>query len=175
MKTLHMLALIAGVTSACDILPRPGDTHGDQKAGRWDWRGRLRVETDDRYTLVRLKIDTTGVTERHDILSARFEFDPSVGTGDEYALSLALEIGDAQGLTTNHPYRLGADIPAYATVTCFCRPLRPDSVRGRYTMSTRGLRQLSGRIDATLYFTAWDDAKVHATYRLQQRIYGVRP
>jgi hypothetical protein len=42
-------------------------------------------------------------------------------------------------------------------------------------MSTRGLRQLSGRIDATLYFTAWDDAKVHATYRLQQRIYGVRP
>ena len=40
--------------------------------GRWDWRGRLRVETDDRYTVVRLKVDTNGVTERHDVLSARF-------------------------------------------------------------------------------------------------------
>jgi hypothetical protein len=146
-------------------------------AGRWDWQGRLSVETDTRYTVVRLKVDTTGVTERHDVVSARFEFDPGEGTGDEYALSVALEIGDARKLGANHPYRLGggADIPTYATVTCFCRPLRPDSVRGTYTMSTRGVRQLAGRIDATLYFTAWDDAGVHATYRLRQQIHGVRP
>ena len=133
------------------------------------------METDDRYTLVRLKVDTTGVADRHDILSARFEFDPSDGTGDEYALNVALEIGDARRLSANHPYRLGSDIPAYGTVTCFCRPLRPDSVRGTYTIATRGIRQLAGRIDATLYFTAWDDAAVHATYRLKQRIHGVRP
>ena len=161
--------------AACDILPRAGDTQGDQVAGRWDWNGRLRVETDSRYTLVRLKVDTTGVTDRHDILSARFEFDPEAGAGDEYSLSVALEIGDARRLGANHPYRLGADIPAYAVVACFCRPLRPDSVRGTYTMSTRGLRQLAGRIDATLYFTAWDDPKVHGTYRLRQSIQGVRP
>ena len=175
MTALPTLAIIAGVISACDILPRAGDTQGDQKAGRWDWHGRLTVETDERYTLVRLKVDTTGVTERHDILSARFEFDPGEGTGDEYALSIALDIGDVRRLAADHPYRLGSDIPAYATVICFCRPLRPDSVRGTYTMSTRGLRQLAGRIAATLYFTAWDNPGVHATYRLQQRIHGVRP
>lgn len=144
-------------------------------AGRWDWQGRLKVETDDRYTVVRLKVDTTGVTERHDILSARFEFDPGEGSGDEYSLSIALELGDARRLSANHPYPLGSEIAAHATVACLCRPLRPDSVRGTYTMTTKGLRQLSGRIDATLYFTAWDDAKVHAEYRLQQRVYGVRP
>jgi hypothetical protein len=171
-----MLLAVTGA-AGCDILPRAGDTQGDQRAGRWDWHGRLSVETDDRYTLVRLKVDTTGVTERHDILSARFEFDPGEGSGggDEYALSVALEIGDARGLRANHPYQLGAEIPAYATVTCLCRPLRPDSVRGTYTMSTRGVRQLAGRIDATLYFTAWDNPDVHATYRLQQRIHGIRP
>jgi hypothetical protein len=160
---------------ACDLLPRPGDTHGDQHSGRWDWRGRLTVETDHRYTLVRLKVDTTGVTERHDILTARFDFDPSEGAGDEYALNIALEIGDAGRLSAGHAYRLGKDIPAYATVTCLCRPLRPDSVRGTYTMATRGMRQLAGRIDATLFFTAWDDSRVHATYQLKQRIHGVRP
>jgi hypothetical protein len=48
-------------------------------------------------------------------------------------------------------------------------------VRGTYTMATRGVRQLAGRIDATLYFTAWNDPHAHATYRLQQRIHGVRP
>jgi len=149
--------------------------------GRWDWRGRLRVETDDRYTVVRLKVDTNGVTERHDmaerhdVLSARFEFDPSDAIGDEYDLNIGLEVGDARRLSAGHSYRLGTEIPAYATVTCLCRPLRPDSVRGTYTMSTRGVRQLSGRIEATLYFTAWDDRTVHATYRLQQRIFGVRP
>jgi hypothetical protein len=175
MKMLYTLALIAGVTSACDILPRAGDTEGQQMTGRWDWRGRLRVETDDRYTVVRLKVDTNGVTERHDILTARFEFDPSDAMGDEYALNVGLEVGDAERLSAGHAYRLGTEIPAYATVTCLCRPLRPDSVRGTYTMSTRGLRQLSGRIEATFYFTAWDDRAVHATYRLQQRIFGVRP
>jgi len=143
--------------------------------GRWDWRGRLRVETDDRYTVVRIKVDTIGVTDRHDILSARFEFDPSDAMGDEYDLNIGLEISDARRLSAGRAYQLGTEIPAYATVTCFCRPLRPDSVRGTYTMSTRGMRQLSGRIEATLYFTAWDDRTIHATYRLQQRFFGVRP
>jgi hypothetical protein len=177
MTALHTLALIAGVTSACDVLPRSGDTHGEQLAGRWDQRGRLLVERDARYTVVRLRVDTTGVTGRHDVVLARFDFDPSEGTGDEYALTIGLELGDARRLAANHPYRLGggADIPTYGTVTCLCRPLRPDSVRGSYEMQTRGARQVAGRIDATLYFTAWDDSSVHATYRLRQRIHGIRP
>jgi len=132
------------------------------------------VQTDPRYTVVHLRVDTN-VTDRHDVLLARFDFDPSEGTGDEYSLAIALDIGDARRLSANRPYPLGDSIPAYATVTYLGRPLRPDSVRGAYSVQTRGLRQLAGRIAATLYFTAWDDSTQHATYRLQQRIHGVRP
>lgn len=155
--------------AACDVLPRPSDTHGEQLAGRWDQRGRLIVETDNRYTLVRLRVDTTGVTARHDIVLARFDF------GDQYALTIGLELGDATRLAQGRAYQLGAEIPASATVVCLCRPLRPDSVRGTYTLGTRGSRQIAGRIDATLFFTAWDDSAVHTTYALRQQIHGVRP
>lgn len=161
--------LISLLIAACDILPRAGDTQGEQLAGRWEQRGRLLVQTDDRYTIVRLSVDTTGVTARHDVVLARFDF------GDQYALTIALELGDATRLSQGRAYRLGAEIPATATVACMCRPLRPDSVRGTYEMTTRGSRQISGRIDATLYFTAWDDPAVHTTYGLHQRIHGVRP
>jgi hypothetical protein len=169
MSALYSFALIAGVTSACDILPRPGDTRGEQLAGRWEQRGRLVVQTDDRYTIVRLRVDTTGVAARHDVVLARFDFE------DQYALTIGLELGDATQLAQNRRYRLGTEIPAVASVACMCRPLRPDSVRGTYVMNTRGSRQIAGRIDATLYFTAWDDSTVHATYGLHQRIHGIRP
>jgi hypothetical protein len=159
---------------ACDILPRPGDTEGVQGAGRWEQHGRIIVEPDPRYTVVHLRVDTN-LTERHDVILARFDFDPSDALGDEYALTIALDLGDARQLSAGRRYRLGDSIPAWATVTCLCRPMRPDSVRGTYMMQTRGTRQLAGRIDATLYFTAWDDPTRHATYRLRQRIHGVRP
>ena len=142
--------------------------------GRWDQHGKVVVQTDPRYTLIHLRVDTN-VAERHDVLLARFDFDPSEGAGDEYALTIALDIGDARRLSANRPYPLADSIPAYATVACLCRPLRPDSVRGTYVVQTRGLRQLAGRIDASLYFTAWDDSATHAVYRLRQRIHGVRP
>lgn len=173
-----LACLLIGAVAACEILPRAGDTEGDQEAGRWDWYGRLRVDTDERYTLVRLAVDTAPhppPADRSDVVLARFEFDPSEASGDEYALTIGLEIGDARRRDARHPYALGSDIPAVATVTCLCRPLRPDSVRGTYTIETRGIRQLAGRIDATLYFTAWHDSAVHATYALRQRIHGVRP
>ena len=132
------------------------------------------VDTDPRYTIVRLRVDT-GAAERHDVLLARYDFDPSDGAGDEYALTIALELGDVRTLSANRPYAIGDSIKAYATVSYLGRPLKPDSVRGTYTMQTRGSRQLAGRIDATLYFTAWDNPTKHATYRLRQRIHGVRP
>lgn len=160
--------------SGCEILPRRGDTQGVQEAGQWQQHGRVVVQPDPRYTLIHLRVDTN-VVERHDVVLARFDFDPSEALGDEYALAIALDIGDARRLSANRAYSLGDAIPAYATVSCLCRPLKPDSVRGTYTMHTRGGRQLAGRIDATLYFTTWDDPKTHATYRLRQRIHGVRP
>ena len=166
--------ILSGLT-ACDILPRPGDTQGLQRAGEWDQHGRVLVDTDPRYTLVRVRVDTTDVVERHDVLLARFDFDPSDAVGDEYSLLIALDLGDVRRRSANHPYPLGDSIPAFATVTCLCRPLRPDSVRGTYTIQTRGQRQLAGRIDATLYFTTWDSSRTHSTYRLRQRIHGVRP
>ena len=165
-----MICAIAG----CDILPRPGDTQGEQHAGEWDQHGKIVVQTDPRFTVVRISVDTN-VAERHDVVRARFDFDPSDALGDEYSLTVALDLGDARKLSAYHPYPLGDSIPAWGTVTCLCRPLRPDSVRGTYMMQTRGGRQIAGRIDATLYFTAWDDATRHATYRLRQRIHGVRP
>lgn len=174
-RAVSQCVLTIGLLTGCDILPRSGDTQGDQRAGRWDQHARLRVETDPRYTIVHLRVDTTGARERHDVLLARFEFDPAGGAGDEYALTLGLDLGDARELDANRPYPLGDAIQAYGTVTCLCRPLRPDSVRGTYTMQTRGLRQIVGRIDATLYFHAWGDPAVRTTYRLRQRIHGVRP
>ena len=170
-----VLTLAVGLgASACDILPHPGDTQGVQQAGRWEQHGRIIVRPDPRYTLVRLEVDTN-VVGRHDVVLARFDFNPSEAEGDEYSLTIAVDLGDARRLAANHPYSLGDSIPAFATVTCLCRPLRPDSVRGSYEVQTRGSRQLAGRIDATLYFTAWDNPRIHATYRLRQRIHGVRP
>ena len=158
----------------CEILPRPGDTRGVQQAGRWEQHGRIVVDTDPRFTVVYLRVDTN-VTGRHDVLLARYDFNPNAALGDGYSLIVALDLGDARGLSAGHRYPLGDSIPAWGTVTCLCRPMRPDSVRGTYVMQTRGTRQIAGRIDATLYFTAWDDSTKHAAYRLRQRIHGVRP
>ena len=158
----------------CEILPRPGDTPGVQQAGRWEQHGRIVVDTDPRFTVVYLRVDTN-VTGRHDVLLARYDFNPNDALGDGYSLIVALDLGDARQLSAGHRNSLGDSIPAWGTVTCLCRPMRPDSVRGTYVMQTRGTRQIAGRIDATLYFTAWDDSTKHATYRLRQRIHGVRP
>ena len=42
----------------CEILPRPGDTQGVQGAGRWDQHARVVVDTDPRYTVIHLRVDT---------------------------------------------------------------------------------------------------------------------
>lgn len=162
---------------ACEPLQRPGDTVGEQRAARWEWHGRIVADTDPVLTLVRLRIDTTGDRSRHDLWLARFDFDPSAGTGDEYALTLGLDLGVARELPLNEPLALGpppAKIPAHATIAHLGTPLRPDSVRGTLMLGQRGLRQLTGRIDATLHFTAWDDSTKHASYALRQKIYGVK-
>ena len=80
-------------------------------------------------------------------------------------------------LTPGTPYTLGpppARVPAHATVACLCPPLKPDSVRGTLLLATRGLRHLAGRVDATLYFTEWNDTSRHVTYSLHQRIDAIK-
>lgn len=163
--------------AACELLPQKGDTQGEQRAARWEWSGRLVVDTDPALTIVRLRIDTAGIVARHDVILARFDFDPAYGEGDEYALTVGLDLGRAKELALNTPQPLGlppAAVPAYATVTCLCRPLRPDSVRGTFTILQRGLRQITGRIDARFHFTAWDDSTYQVVYPLRQKFFGVK-
>jgi hypothetical protein len=160
----------------CDILPQKGDTEGEQQQAQWLIAARLVVDTDPRFTLVRLHaVPLDSARGGHHVLLARFEFNPSPAEGDEYALGLALDLGDIRARQRGAVYALGPrGIPAYGTVTCLCRPLKPDSVRGTFTISQRGIGQIIGRVDATLFFTAWDDPTRHATYRLRQRIDGMR-
>lgn len=157
--------------AACDATTRPDDTLGIQSSARWEWHGRIVAERDAKLTIARLSVDTT--RGGGDVALARYDFNPGVGVGDEYSITLALDLGHAHDLRPNVPYALGpppARIPAYATVTCFCRPLTPDSVRGTFLLATRGLRHIAGRVDATLYFTQWNDPARRATYSLRQRI-----
>jgi len=169
--------LAALLASGCELLPREGDTEGVQLAARWEWSGRLVADTDPVLTIVRLRIDTTGSRERHDVILTRFDFDPAYGDGDEYSLTFALDLGRAWDLPTGEPLPLGGGpgaLPAFATVTCLCQPLRPDSVRGTFTIEQRGLRQIAARIDARLHFTAWNDSSRHAEYQLRQKFFGVK-
>jgi hypothetical protein len=162
----------------CDILPRKGDTLGDQQQAQWLIAARIVVDTDPDLTLVRLRAEPLDSAQGgHHVLLARFEFNPSQGSGDEYALNIALDFGSIRTRKVGTVYPLGpapAGIPAYGTVTCLCRPLKPDSMAGNFTMLHRGIGQFYGRIDATLFFTAWDDSSRHVSYRLRQRIDGSR-
>ena len=160
--------LLLGV-AGCDPTSRPGDSLGRQSLARWEWHGRLVVQPDSHVTLVRMTIDTThGGT---DVGLAHYDFTPADGA--EYEIALGLDLRQLRQLRQDVPYALGsltATIPAYATVTCFCRPLKPDSVRGTFVLATRGLRQIAGRVDATLYFTEWTGPARPVTYALHQRI-----
>jgi hypothetical protein len=161
----------------CDFLPQRGDTFGEQSQALWLTSARLVVDTDPGVTLVRLRADTVDSARGRHILLVRYDFNPSPALGDEYSLALGLDLGDVHRLRPRIAYALGpppAAIPAVGTVTCLCRPLRPDSVRGTFTMSSRGIAQIVARIDATLFFTAWDDSSVHTTYRLRQRLDALR-
>jgi hypothetical protein len=164
------------VVGGCELLPRPGDTQGEQNQTLWTSAGRLVTESDPRLTIVRLRVDTDEVRARHDVLLTKFEFG-NPADASNYELSLGLDFGDTRRLSLGKPYAVGgphAEIPAAGTVACLCHPLRPDSVRGTYELERLGIAQITGHVDVTLFFTAWDDPRVHETYRLKQRIEGVK-
>ena len=168
------LLVLASLAAGCELLPRPGDTQGEQHQALWTSSGRLVVDTDPRLTIERLRVDT-GLAGRHDVLLTKFEF--GAGGDAAYELALGLDFGDTRNLTTGRAYAVGgpkAQIRAAGTVACLCRPWRPDSVRGTYELERLGIAQITGHVDVTLYFTAWDDSSVHTTYRLKQRIEGVK-
>lgn len=168
------LALLFAL-SGCDVLPRPGDTAGLQSDARWVHHARLVTVRDSDVTLIRLRLDTA-VHGGGDVLLTRFDFNPGPDYGDEYAITLGVPL-DSGAVRSGVTIALGPRppaVPAVGTVACMCSPLRPDSVVGTLTIAHRGLAQITGRIDATLYFTAWGDATKHSTYRLRQVIYGVK-
>ena len=167
------------MSSGCGFFPEKGDTEGDQQQAQWLTSARLVVDTDPTLTLIRLKSAPLDSTHGgHHIILARFDFNPDHAIlGDEYSLHVALDLGDIHRITRGTAYPLGPSpggIPAYGTVSCLCSPLRPDSVRGTYGIVQRGNYSIIGRIDATLFFTEWNDSTKHATYRLRQRIDAVR-
>jgi len=177
-STISFSGILLLTFSGCGFLPEKGDTEGDQQQAQWLTSARLVVDTDPTLTLVRLKSEPLDSTHGgHHLLLARYDFNPDPTIlGDEYSLHIALDLGDIRTVERGRAYPLGPPgrIPAYATVSCLCSPLRPDSVRGTFTIVQRGLAQIIGRVDATLFFTEWSDSTKHATYRLRQRIDGLR-
>jgi hypothetical protein len=148
-----------------------------QTLGRWEWHGRLEAQPDSHLTLVRLGIDTTPVPGAGDVVLARYEFNPTDAAGDEYALTVGLDLGKAHDLPIGQSLPLGPPpgrIPTFATIACLCRPLKLDSARGGLRLATRGMRQLAGRLDATFYFTEWNDSTRHARYAVRQRLDAIK-
>src|SRR5947207_1011172 len=99
------LTTLALLCLACDGVSRPDDTLGLQSAARWEWHGRLVVEGDSALTLVRMGIDTTH--GGGDVGLARYDFNPAVGEGDEYSLTLGLDLANVRDLRQNVPYAPG--------------------------------------------------------------------
>ena len=176
---LSICLFLSSFCLGCGFFPEKGDTDGDQQQAQWQTSGRLVVDTDPTLTLVRLKtVSMDSLHGGHSVVLTRFDFNPDhTILGDEYSLQVALDLGDIRTTERGTLYPLGpppARIPAYATVSCLCSPLRPDSVRGTFGIVQRGNFQIIGRIDATLFFTEWNDSTKHAMYRLRQRLDAIR-
>ena len=166
------MSVTLATLAACTGASRRGDTTGVQSYGRWEWHARLVHTEDSSLTLERLRVDTTAAGS--DVALVRYEFHPVAGLGAASAITLGMALGRVRALRPGVAYALGTVIPAYATVTCLCPPLRSDSVRGTFLLVTRGMRQLTGRVDATVYLSEWNAPSRHVTYALHQRFDAVK-
>lgn len=173
--TVSLVAVLS-----CGFFPEKGDTEGDQQQAQWLTSARLVVDTDPTVTIIRLRgVPLDSAHGGHHLILARYDFNPDhTILGDEYSLNIALDLGNIRTIKRGTAYPLGPPpggrIPAYATVSCLCSPLRPDSVRGTFGIVQRGGVSIIARIDATLFFTEWNDSSKHATYRLRQRLDALR-
>lgn len=179
-RSTFFLSTALVVTSiGCGFFPEKGDTEGDQQQAQWLTSARLVVDTDPNLTIIRLRATPLDSAHGgHHLILARYDFNPDhTILGDEYSLNIALDLGNIRTIKRGTAYPLGPPpgrIPAYATVSCLCSPLRPDSVRGTFGIVQRGGVSIIARIDATLFFTEWNDSTKHATYRLRQRLDALR-
>ena len=152
-----------------------GDTEGFQRQGEW-WTGaRIATEVDSVLTLRRV----AAAPGEHDVLVAALDFNPSQDVlGDEYSLSIAIDIGPPKSLPVETPRALGG--PDGLAVALGSRIglgpiLRPDSVRGQFRLLGQGMMHTIARIDANLYFSDWDDSTKIVVERMRRRLDFVRP
>lgn len=165
---------VAAAVAACFGSYR-GDTEGFQRRAEW-WTGaRIAVEDDSLLTIRRLG----AAPGEHDVMIAAFDFNPSPDVlGDEYSLSIAIDIGPPGAVPIEDPRPLGP--PEGLEVALGSRIglgpiLRPDSVRGEFMLISQGMMHTIGRIDAWLYFSHWDDSTRTVVERLRQRVDFLRP
>jgi hypothetical protein len=164
------------VLTGCGGASRERDTRAVQTLGRWEWHSRLVAEADSHLTIVHLRVDSTPASGAGDVILARYEFNPTDALGDEYAITVGLALGNVRDLPLGSTSPLGPPgrIGVSATVACLCRPLKLDSTRGGFRLATRGMRQLVGRLDATFYFSEWNDSTRHARYAVHQRLDAIK-
>ncbi|MGH7753241.1 MAG: hypothetical protein ACREN5_10515 [Gemmatimonadales bacterium] len=152
---------------------RRGDTRAQQRYGRWYQAARLTAGADSILTITRISADSGS----RDVLLVRYEFDAAEGLGDEVAITIGIDLGSVRQLKLGRSLPLGGAPGALAgafAVTCLCEPLRPDSVVGTITVVTRGIRQITGRIDATLHSSEWNAPHRRASQVLHQRLDAIR-
>jgi len=173
-RTVGALAAAASVVVACFGSYR-GDTEGFQRLGEWWTDARIVVEEDSVLTLQRL----VAAPGEHDVLIAALDFNPSRDVmGDEYSLSIAIDIGPAKTLPIGTQRALGGPDGLRAALGSrigLGPILRPDSVRGDFRLLSQGMMHTIARIDASLYFSHWDDSTKVVVEQMRRRLDFIRP
>ena len=86
-----------------------------QQQAQWLPSGRLVVDTDPQLTIIRFRAAPLDSAHGgHHVLLTRFDFNPTPAAADEYAVNLALDLGNIPDLRRTTPYQLGSQVPAFA-------------------------------------------------------------
>ena len=174
-RTFHALAAVAAAGVVACFGSYRGDTEGFQRLGEWWTDARIVVEEDSIITLRRL----VAAPGEHDVLIATLDFNPSQDLlGDEYSLSLAIDIGPAKALAVETQRALGGPdglAAALGSRIGLGPILRPDSVRGEFRLLGQGMMHTIARIDASLYFSHWNDSTKVVVERMRRRLDFIRP
>ena len=173
--TRRILAVVAAPAVVACFGSYRGDTEGFQRLGEWWTDARIVVEEDSILTLRRV----VAVPGEHDVLIAALDFNPSQDAlGDEYSLSIAIDIGPPKALPVETQRAIGGPdgLEAALGSRIGLGPiLRPDSVRGEFRLLGQGMMHTIARIDASLYFSDWDDSTKVVVERMRRRLDFIRP
>lgn len=167
-------ALVAMLVTGC-LGVYPGDTEGEQRRAEWWTEARIAVEDDAELTVRRVGV----APGTHDVVVAAFDFNASNAVlGDEFSVSFAIDLGRPGALETDavHPIGGPGGLEAALGSRIGLGPvLRADSLRGEFMISSRGMMHMYGRIQARLYYSAWDDSSDVVVETMRQRVDFVRP